>query len=93
MSLIDLIQKPKNMKVATATVATPATDNRTMNSTVAKVASVAVANTADIEKVRAWLFKIGEPKEDHCIVLDKCKNDPEAMAYFLKHAKGEAKHE
>ena len=39
--------------------------------------------------VRAWLYKIEEPEEYHHIVLDKCKRDPEALAYFLKHANGE----
>lgn len=42
-----------------------------------------------IEMIRAWLFKISEPEEDHCLVLDKCRNDPDAMTYFLKHASGE----
>ena len=42
-----------------------------------------------IEAVRAWLYKIEEPGEYHHIVLDKCKHDPEALAYFLKHANGE----
>lgn len=35
------------------------------------------------EKVRAWLFQIGEPEEDHYLVLDKCKNDPSLIAYYL----------
>ncbi|AEJ00157.1 hypothetical protein Nit79A3_0251 [Nitrosomonas sp. Is79A3] len=42
-----------------------------------------------IEAIRAWLFRIGEPEEDHDIVLNKCRNDPDAMEYFLKHARGE----
>lgn len=42
-----------------------------------------------IEMIRAWLFKIGEPEEDNDIVLNKCRNDPDAMNYFLKHASGE----
>lgn len=37
----------------------------------------------DFEKVRAWLFQIGEPEEDHYLVLDKCKNDPSLIAYYL----------
>ncbi|MCP5273489.1 MAG: hypothetical protein H6936_01285 [Burkholderiales bacterium] len=41
-----------------------------------------------IQIIKAWLFRIGEPEEDHCIVLNKCKNDPEAMAYFLEQAQG-----
>ena len=40
---------------------------------------------AQIKLIRSWLFRIGEPAEDHHLVLDKCKADPEAMAYFLKH--------
>lgn len=45
--------------------------------------------TLQIEMIRAWLFKIGEPEEDHDIVLNKCRNDPDAMTYFFKHANGE----
>lgn len=40
-----------------------------------------------IETVRAWLHRIDEPVKDHNLVLDKCRNDPEALEYFLKHAK------
>lgn len=43
----------------------------------------------EIEMIRAWLFKIGEPGEDHEIVLNKCRIDPEALVYFLRHARGE----
>ena len=43
-----------------------------------------------IEIIRAWLHRIGEPPEDHHIVLSKCRNDPEgAFAYFSRHASGE----
>ncbi len=38
------------------------------------------------EIVRAWLFQIGEPEEDHHLVMAKCRNDPEAFTYFLKWA-------
>jgi len=41
-----------------------------------------------IEQVRQWLFKIGEPEKDHYLVLDKCRNDSEVMSYFLKHTHG-----
>ncbi|MDV6345640.1 hypothetical protein [Nitrosomonas sp. Is37] len=44
---------------------------------------------SQIEIIKSWLFKIGEPEEDHYLVIDKCRNDPEALAYFLRHAKGE----
>lgn len=39
-----------------------------------------------IEMIRAWLHRIGEPETDHTLVLNKCRNDPEALEYFLKHA-------
>ena len=43
----------------------------------------------EIELIRAWLHKIGEPEEDHFLVLDKCKTDPDALEYFFNHARGE----
>lgn len=42
-----------------------------------------------IEMIRGWLYCINEPEEYHHIVLNECKRDPEALAYFLKHANGE----
>lgn len=44
---------------------------------------------SEIEKIREWLHRIGEPKEDHKLVLDKCRNDPQALEYYLKHTQGE----
>ncbi|MDV6345405.1 hypothetical protein [Nitrosomonas sp. Is37] len=44
---------------------------------------------SDIEKIRTWLYRIGEPESDHCLVIDKCKSDPHALEYFLRHAHGE----
>lgn len=41
----------------------------------------------DLKIIRAWLFQIGEPEEDHHLVIDKCKTDPEALAYFLHYAR------
>ncbi|MBX3616987.1 hypothetical protein [Nitrosomonas sp.] len=43
----------------------------------------------EIEMIRAWLFKIDEPEEEHHLVLDKCRNDPDALQYFLQRASGE----
>lgn len=39
--------------------------------------------------IRSWLFQIGEPEEDHYLVIDKCKRDPDVMEYYLRHARGE----
>lgn len=92
MTLLEIIRKKK---IATATVATPATDKPVLVPSVATVASVAVAKPTnekinrDIEKIRSWLFHIGEPVEDHYLVLDKCRNDLDAMDYFLKHGRGD----
>ncbi len=90
MTLLETIRKKK---IATATDATVATHTKQTKLT---VANVAVAKCKDekimqirIEMIRAWLHKIGEPEEDHHLILDKCRNDPEAMEYFLKHARGE----
>ncbi len=80
-------KKNESLNVATAT---PATDKPVL---VPSVATVAVAKPTnekinrDIEKIRSWLFHIGEPVEDHYLVLDKCRNDLDAMDYFLKHAR------
>ena len=41
--------------------------------------------TLHIELIRAWLFKIGEPESDHFLVINKCRNDPNASEYFLRH--------
>lgn len=105
MSLSDLIQgKSEPVRFATATPATFATNENEKRRTVATVATVATVTVAKSTQdqtalptfdeetaIRAWLFKIGEPEEDHHIVLDKCRNNPEALAYFLKHARGEIK--
>ena len=93
MTLLEIIRKNK---IATATDATVATHISQVGPIVANVASVAVANSTnekiiqiEIEMIRAWLHKIGEPEMDHHLVLSKCRNDPEALEYFLKHARGE----
>jgi hypothetical protein len=45
--------------------------------------------TQDLETIHEWLIKIGEAEEDHPLVLDKCRNDPQALAYYLRQANGE----
>lgn len=44
--------------------------------------------SSHIELIRTWLYSSNEPEEDHHLVLDKCRSDPEALKYFLKHACG-----
>lgn len=88
MSLAKLIHKNKTNEVATATVAIPAISTNAANPTVAKIARIAVAKPTnekinrDIEEIKSWLIHIGEP-EDHYLVIDKCKSDSEALAYYL----------
>ena len=90
MSLAKLIHKNKTKEVATATVDIPAISSDETSPTVAKIARIAVANPTnekikrDIKKIRSWLYRIGEPEEDHYLVLNKCRNDPEALAYYLE---------
>ena len=43
----------------------------------------------ELEMIRGRLHKIGEPEEDHFLVIDKCKACPDAMEYFLKHTRGQ----
>lgn len=47
-----------------------------------------ILKNLQIEMIAAWLHKIGEPEEDYNLVLDKCRNDSEALQYFLKHSRG-----
>jgi hypothetical protein len=86
MSLIDLIHKSKKTMIANANGANFAKDSIKNEPTVAKVANVAVANPKDIKKIRAWLSHIGELEDDHHIVIDKCRRDPETLNYYLARA-------
>jgi hypothetical protein len=44
-----------------------------------------------MNKTQGSIYLISEPEENHYLVIDKFKNDPDVMHYFLKHAyKGEA---
>jgi hypothetical protein len=88
MTLSALIRK---RSFATATAATSATQDRKPARTVAKVASVAVANQIFPEEesaVRAWLAHINET--DLAIIDDlmaKCRVNAEARAYCLEQAR------
>ncbi len=94
MTLSNLIRKGGLARIATATPATLATQETESAATVAQVATVAVASpeehkptplTAEEEQaIRAWLIHIDE--DDPAIiaeVLGKCRDNPEARAYFL----------
>lgn len=87
MTLSALIRK---REIATATVATPATQEGVKGGTVANVASVAVANQLLAEEesaVRAWLAHIKETDPATVTeVITKCQRDPQARAYCLEQA-------
>jgi hypothetical protein len=98
MILVSLIQKREFGKAATAIPATSATQSKGKDATVARMATLAVANpteaktaliTAKEEKaIRAWLAHIEET--DPVIiaeVMDKCQREGEARAYFLQRSK------
>ena len=88
MTLSALIRK---REIATATLATPATHEGIEGRTVAKVATVAVANRIFPEEesaIRAWLAHINEI--DLAIIDDvmtKFRNDGKARAYCLEQAR------
>ena len=88
MTLSALIRK---REFATATSATTATQERTLGRTVARVATVAVANRIFPEEesaIRAWLTHINET--DLAIIDDvitKCQIGGEARSYCLEQAR------
>lgn len=97
MALSALIHKSKSGHFATATVATPATHSRQNLSTVANVASVAVANPqesktaplsiADRQKLLAYLDAIGETDQASIDeYLTECGSNPETLARELQQA-------
>jgi hypothetical protein len=72
---------PKNsIRNKAVTPAAPVTPKKT----------ISVKDTAITPKqektIRTWLTHIGEPEEDHYIVLNKCRRNPEALAYYLERA-------
>lgn len=91
MTLSNLIRKGGLAQVATATPATLATQETASAETVAQVATVAVAKlalTAEEETaIRGWLAHIEETDADIITeVLNQCRNNVEARAYFLRRA-------
>lgn len=97
MALSALIHKSKTVPVATLTVATIATHYAKTPATVAKVASVTVANPqkfknaplliADRKKLLAYLGAMGETdKASIDEYLTECENNPETLARELQHA-------
>lgn len=98
MILVSLIRKREFGKAATAIPVISATQSKGKDVTVARMATLAVANpteaktalmTAKEEKaIRAWLAHIEEI--DPVIiaeVMDKCQWEGEARAYFLQRSK------
>lgn len=92
MTLSNLIRKGGLAQVATATPATLATQEIASGATVAQVATVAVAKppalTVEEETaIRGWLAHIEETDADIISeVLNQCRADMEARAYFLRRA-------
>jgi hypothetical protein len=94
MTLSNLIRKGGLAQIATATPATLATQETASAATVAEVATVAVASplppplsAGDEAAIRAWLAHIAETDlETIAEVLDHCRTDMEARAYFLRRA-------
>lgn len=92
MSLAKLIRRNKADAINNATHIDIAAHSHETTPTLAKIATIAVAsptsekNNRDIQKIRTWLYSIGEPEEDHYLILNKCKRDPEVLAFYLDRA-------
>ena len=100
MTLSALMKKGGLCELATAIPATAATEAGEKAGTVARVATVVVANppsakstppapmTADEESaIRAWLAQIEETDAAIiAVVLDQCRADVAARGYFLRQA-------
>ena len=72
---------PKNtIRNNDVTPVTPVTPKKTLSE------KNLVITTEQINKIRTWLNHIGEPENDHHIVINRCRSDPEALAYYLKQA-------
>lgn len=95
MTLANLIRKRHTGSIATAIPAIPATRKGERGGTVARIATVAVANPAseklgatEAAVIHAWLTHIGET--DPAMIaeaMQRCASDPEALTYFLWRSK------
>ena len=87
MSLAKLIHRNKNDDVAnTADTIPTAQSNKETSPALALANPTSGTINRDIQIIRTWLYSIGEPEVDHYLILNKCKNDPEALAYYLECA-------
>lgn len=97
MTLANLIRKRDARNIATAIPAISATQPKGKAATVARIATVAVANAGKgqavsmtaVEEVaiRAWLSRIGEADPTTITeVLQRCENDADAREYFIRRA-------
>jgi len=96
MTLLALIKKGGLTKAVTATPATIATQEAGQPVTVARVATVAVAEGTEQasellpdeeNNIREWLSCIKETDPDDITeILDKCRTDSESRRYFLQLA-------
>ncbi|MHB9100123.1 MAG: hypothetical protein ACYC2E_01195 [Sulfuricella sp.] len=100
MTLSALMKKGGLSAAATAIPATAATEEGEKAGTVARIATVAVANTPRVEShptapmtadeesaIRAWLAYIEETDAAIiAVVLDQCREDVAARGYFLRQA-------
>lgn len=92
MILSKLIRKGGLTEIATATHATAATLNKMRAVTVAKVATVAVADTpiltmthAEEAAIRRWLEYINETDAEIITdVISRCRGDTVTRLYFLE---------
>lgn len=100
MSLANLIRKGATGKPANANPANSANDGQGKGQTLARLATLALANPPEVKAepikltggdefiIRRWLAHIEETDPaliENC--LNQCRTDPEALAYFLQRAR------
>jgi len=87
---VDLAMNP-SLLIATATLATPATHRKVDSRTIAKVATVAVANQLLAEEeaaIMAWLASMGETNPKKIAdAIAKCRSDAKARMSCLEQAR------
>lgn len=91
MTLSSLIRKRDTVRIATAIPAIAATQLKREAATVARIATVAVANPKEEKTtIRAWLALIEETDPSTIAeVMDQCQRDADARDYFTGRAVAE----
>jgi hypothetical protein len=50
------------------------------------LSNIVAITPKQIEKIQTWLNSIGEPENEHHVVIEKCRRNANALEYFSKQA-------